>query len=229
MNLLGFGSLFAAICGLPAVASAQETTDVEYYEDETGIFSNLELALTTGFFDRSTTGVGAPLDAGYDTELGVGAGVDVRLFFDDSNEYFRHGIVLAGTHERGPFFGLGGYGFAWTEVDAGYSVRALFPCMSGETVKWYGHGTVALSGVIADAGLGQGDIEQGDRATREALAESLDHGAVGFRLALGVDVHVDSFLIGLTIDMREYFGLDTAAERSSVRSAMLRTGVDFSL
>jgi hypothetical protein len=226
MKVLGIGTLMAALSA-PALAAAQDY-DLDY-EEGPGTFSNLEIALTTGFFDRSTTGIGAPLDAGYDTEMGVGAGLDVRLFFDDENDYFRHGIVLAGTHERGPFFGVGGYGFAWTELDAGYSVRALFPCMSSDDVKWYGYGTIAMSGVIADAGMGTGDVEQGDRAVREALSEELDHGAVGFRLALGAEVHVDSLLFGITIDMREYFGLDTAAERSSVRSAMLRTGVDIDL
>ena len=191
----------------------------------------LELAVDLGFLDRGTTGVGAPLlDLGYDSGGGPVAGLGARFYFHARNRYFRHGINLRLSHTAGMSFGaLSGVGFAWTAVDATYAFRTLLPCMSEEDSQWMLTAMIGLTGARADAGTGTHDDPQ-TRNNRARASHDLDHLALGGMLAVDLSWHGSTFLAGVTLDVREYFGLgDTDQARSFVTTAAVRGGVHFGL
>ncbi|MGE3633776.1 MAG: hypothetical protein AB7P00_27995 [Sandaracinaceae bacterium] len=193
---------------------------------------DLELTIPVGIAERSTAGTGAAPDGyGYARETGLLAGGEVRLHLAPMNRYFRLGVVAGAQHMAGPFFGLdGGYAMRTTLMDAGLAARTVLPCMSNDTVRWHVGGVLALTGMVADAGLGVGGTENGpDLAERRAAADALDHGGIGWRLAFDLTLHVESFLVGLALGVRQYFGIDTIADRTWLMDFGLRIGgrIDF--
>lgn len=191
---------------------------------------DLELTMPVALVDRSTAVAGVPAGYGYENGAELATGLEGRLFFR-GNEYFHMGMMIGGQHQAGPFFGLvDGHALRTTTVDAGLTARVLFPCLSRGDVKWRLGGVLALSGLHADAGEGVGGRENGpDQPARRLAADTLDHAGLGFRLAIDLSWHIDSFVVGVGIGARHYFGIDTAVARDTMFDVGLRIGgrIDF--
>ncbi|MDH5492264.1 MAG: hypothetical protein OEY14_09955, partial [Myxococcales bacterium] len=116
----------------------------------------LELELGAGVLGQNTTGVGAPLlSSGYDRQPGLALDLGWRVLVRD-NRYYRHGVMLRGLYQAGPFLGVGGYGFRFGVVELAYSGRVLFPCMSDDRREVSLEAHIGIGGGYADAGLGTG-------------------------------------------------------------------------
>lgn len=233
--------LVAGLCalGLLLIGPEGARADYDHYdlavepEPEPGSNIALELALEVGLFDRGTTGVGDPLlDYGYDHGGGPAVGARLRFLSPLDDRYFHHGIDVRLLHQAGGTLGLSEeVGFYWTEVATGYGFRTMFPCMSNESdgriVRFTG--TIGLT--VANANAGTGRAARDDRWNeRVAASEQLDHMAVGPHVSLGLDYHIDDFLIGIAIDARQLFSVSGGVEaRTFGTSATLRTGVDLDL
>ena len=210
--------------------SAQDTA--LYEPASPGLFSNIEITVGLGIMDRGTTGIGDPLlGLGYDTATGATTDLSLRFYFDSSMSFMNHGILLRGTYMAGSSFGLGeGYGFATTIVDLAYVIRFHCPCISTEDRKWYASGFVGLTGMYADASTGAGPDGGPEWNTRTAASSKFDHGALGGVLGASFDLHVDVFVIGVTVDLREHYGVgSTPIARSFETGASLHFGADFEL
>ncbi|MEM9066977.1 MAG: hypothetical protein AAGE52_00685 [Myxococcota bacterium] len=190
------------------------------------VLSGLELSAGIGVLGHNTTGVGDPLlDYGYDREAGPVADAKLRFVFG-SNRYFRHGVTFRGGVQRGRAFGRDGFGYRWGFADVGYSFRTILPCMSSQDRRIYAAATLGISGAHADAGTGRGEMGT-DANLRRAASDEFDHWALGWVLGGEIEVHFKHFLIGLDIDMRRLYGLDTAQDRTMLSSAVLRLGIGF--
>ncbi|MCB9591277.1 MAG: hypothetical protein H6719_00985 [Sandaracinaceae bacterium] len=199
--------------------------------DDDGLV-DLELTIPVGIADRSATGTGDDLAGfGYDDQTGLMTGAELRLYSTGFNRYARVGVVAGAQHHAGPLLGaVDGYAFRTTVVDAGIGVRTLFPCMSDASTRWHLSGVLGLSGIYADAGEGVGGTPNGPRyAERVAASRRLDHGGLGWRLAVDLSVHLESFIIGLGVGVRQYFGIDAAVSRGWLMDVGLRIGgrIDF--
>ncbi len=202
----------AILVAPPAIASAQQ----------------VEISTEAALLDRSTTGTPDGLAGyGYDTDAGLALGLDTRLFIDRISEHFHHGPFAAVTHHGGAMLGLiDGHAFQTTLIDAGYAARLNLPCMSRGAIKWYVSGLLGVTGVIADAGTGDGGRPNVDRWNERLMAaSSLDHGGLGWRLALGLDAHWGPMIAGLTLGLRQYFGIDSPVGRGFLMNVGLRIGV----
>ncbi len=188
----------------------------------------LELALDLGLMERGTTGIGPPLlDAGYDQAGGPVAGAGARMLFAlGYGGYFHHGVAVRMSHHAGGSFGLtDAYGFAWTAIDLAYAFRTNLPCMSTPDRKLMLTGMLGVSGVNADAGMGNTADPQRE-PERRAASRELDHTALGPMLGVGLDMHMGLLFVGLALDLRQAFAIgDVPVTRSYVSSAALRIGV----
>jgi hypothetical protein len=207
------------VAGLWAVSSMAEA-DV----------NDLELTMPIALVDRSTAVAGAPAGFGYENGAELAAGLEGRLFFGQS-DYFHMGVMVGGQHQAGPLFGLvDGHAFRTTVMEAGLTARVLFPCLSRGDVKWRLGGVLALSGMHADAGQGVGGQPNGPaEPERRIAADTLDHAGLGFRLGFDLSWHVQSFVIGLGLGARHYFGIDTPVARTWLLDLGLRVGARFDL
>lgn len=209
---------------LTSTASAQEVTLLDTRSPKR--LTGLELWGGVGVAGHNTTGVGAPLDEyGYARSPGPGAEAGLRMLFG-TNRYFRHGLTLRGTYQAGRRFGRDGYGFRFGLADAGYTFRTNLPCMSDGKRQFYAGGTLGVTGGYADAGTGRGPMDVNENA-RNSASTTLDHVALGWVLGGHIDVHYGPMLVGLSIDLRRLYGLETSADRHMVSSAMLRAGLAF--
>jgi len=87
----------------------------------------------------------------------------------------------------------------------------------------------ALSGVVGNAGTGEGPQDDNWNA-RAAAAEELDFLGLGGILGINLDMHRGPVLVGIVLDIREQFALDAGpVTRSFATSAQLRWGIDISL
>ncbi|MCC6875017.1 MAG: hypothetical protein IT378_11985 [Sandaracinaceae bacterium] len=189
-----------------------------------------EITTELALLDRSTTGTPDSLAGyGYDNDAGLSAGLDARLFVDRISDYFHHGPFVGVAHHGGALLGLvDDHAFQTTLIDAGYAARLNLPCMSRGAIKWYVSGQLGLTGVIADAGTGNGGRPNGDRWNeRLAASSSLDHGGLGWRLALSLDAHWGPMILGLALGLRQYFGIDSPVGRGWLMNVGLRVGVRF--
>jgi len=194
---------------------------------------DLELTIPVAIADRSATGTGEELAGfGYDAQTGLITGGELRLYTEGFNRYLRLGVVAGAQHHAGPALGLRGddHAFRTTMVDAGVAVRTVFPCMSDRSTRWHLSGVLGMTGVYADAGEGVGGDPNGDRvAERREASERLDHAGLGWRLALDLSVHLESFIVGLGLGVRQYFGIDAPVARGLIMDVGLRIGgrIDF--
>lgn len=193
---------------------------------------DLELTVPVAIADRSATGTGDDVAGyGYDAQTGLLTGGELRLYTEGFNRYLRLGAVVGAQHHAGPALGLAdGYAFRTTIVDAGVALRTIFPCMSDRSTRWHLAAVVGMSGIHADAGEGVGGDPNGDRyAERRDAAERLDHAGLGWRLALDLSVHLESFIVGLGLGVRQYFGIDAPVARGLIMDVGLRIGgrIDF--
>jgi hypothetical protein len=185
----------------------------------------LELTVPLAWADRSVAGA-TPASFGYANQAGLSTGGEARLYVGERNRYFHLGAVVGAQHMAGPLLGaVEGHAFRSTYVDAGLAARALFPCMSGGDTRWHLSGILALTGVHADAGLGVGVDDNGPLyPERRAAADALDHAGLGWRLAFDLSVHQASFVAGLALGVRQYFGIDSPVARGWVMDVGLRVG-----
>lgn len=203
--------LLTTLC-TPSLASAQER-------------ALLEVTLGAGIGDRSSTGVGDPLlGMGYDQSFGPQGALDVRLFVEDDEwAYVRHGMVARAAYTAGPSIGVEGAAFRDTIVDLGYGGRAAFPCMRRGDFSMHLGGYLAITGLVADADRGDRYRPNTDTQTAEA-ARTLDHAGLGGALGLSLDVHLASFVIGIGLDVHQWFGIDTLVARDLLLTSQLRIG-----
>jgi len=193
---------------------------------------DLELTVPVSLADRSITGTGADLEGfGYDDQSGLLTGVEARLYTRGFNRFLRVGVVAGAQHHAGPALGLvGGYALRTTVIDAGVAVRTVFPCMSDDETRWHLSAVLGLSGVHADAGEGVGGEPNGPRiAERLAASRRLDHAGLGWRLGVDLSIHLSSFIVGIGLGVRQYFGIDAPVSRGWLMDLGLRLGgrIDF--
>lgn len=190
-----------------------------------------EITLGVGIADRGTTGTGSLLGLGYDQSTGPITTLDVRLFVDESGStarYFRHGPVVRASYFAGPNLGIDGAAFTNIPIDLGYSGRLELPCLADGDRHIFLQGFLAVTGLYANAGRGDHPVEPNsatELATIEA-SRTLDHAGLGGALGVGIDVHFGAFSLGLGVDLRQYFGIETTVARDLVWSGTLRVGVD---
>lgn len=214
--------LCATLLSLLAIFAAREAHawDVEA--------TDLELTVPLGYADRASTGTNSDL-AGYryDNSAGLLTGFEARLMFGGRHaEMFHMGLIASAQHQAGPLLGaVDGAAFRSTYMDFGINARVLFPCMSSERVQWRLSALLALTGMHADAQEGVFGVDNGpDTEARERAADELDHAALGWRLAADLSIHLDNFVVGLAVGVRQYTGIDTPVERTWVMDAGLRLG-----
>lgn len=218
--------LLALALAVPSIApSIAEAQDVETLEMPAREHALLELTLGAGIADRSSTGIGDPLlHMGYDQSFGPMGSATMRLFVEDDDwAYVRHGMMARVGYTAGPTLGVEGAAFRDTTIDLGYAGRAAFPCMRRGDFSVHLGGYLAITGLIADAD--RGDVWRPDMANQTLEASRrLDHGGLGGALGLDLDAHVSSFVIGLGVDLHQWFGIDTVVARDLMLSAELRIG-----
>lgn len=231
----GLLALAAALLS-PTIASAQDEVQLDVIRDDWELNPRtpvpVEVTLGIGVSDRSTTGTDSALAGlGYDQQGGLHAGAETRLLLDRLNRYFHLGLLLGVSQQAGALLGATDeVGFRSTIIDAGLIARALLPCISRGSTKWYASGTVGISGLYADAGLGRGGMANGDRVgERRAASRSHDHGGLGWRFGLDAAAHFDHFILGFGAGLRQMFGLDTVHARTWVADAGFRLGARLDL
>lgn len=185
----------------------------------------LELTVGAGIADRSSTGIGDPLlGMGYDQSFGPRGSATMRLFVEDSDHaYVRHGMLARVAYTAGPNLGIEGAGFRNTAIDLGYSGRVRFPCMSRGDFSVHLGGYLAITGLVADADRGDWDRPDMANETIEA-ARRYDHAGLGGALGLNLDAHYGAFIVGIGVDLHQYFGIDTMVARDLMIGAELRLG-----
>ncbi len=191
---------------------------------------HLVLAATLGALDHATTGT---LPAyGYDRGTTLAVGLGARLTFPwPACRCLHHGIDASFTWSDGRALGATGES-AWRRgiVDLGYAVRVELPCMRrGDRRVWVA-GTAGASAMYADAGLG--DVATGDaQALNDRVRASIhdDHWAVGYHLGASMEFTFAKALVGVGLDLRDLYGIDTDQARTFLVGINLRAGVDIGL
>ena len=190
---------------------------------------HLIIAAQSMAIDRGTTGT--PAGYGYDSDVASGAGIDVRALVPAGcSECMTHGLALGYTYSAGPTFGtLTDAAFRIHLVDAGYALRWELPCMRRRNRH------VSLTGLLGVAWMyarpGSGDVAYGDAESMSARLPSvatLEHVALGWRLGASFDATFGGFLMGVGLDIRELYGIDTQASRTFMVSFVGRVGFDIS-
>ena len=64
---------------------------------------------------------------------------------------------------------------------------------------------------------------------RSGYAARYDHAAMGWRVGGAMDVTFGRMLVGVALDLRDLYGLDTELRRTTVMGASIRVGADFLL
>lgn len=215
--------LFALVL-VPSIAEAQDevyTLDYERPRDR----ALLELTVGAGIADRSSTGIGDPLlHMGYDQSFGPLGTATMRLFLeDDDSAYVRHGMLARVGYTAGPALGIDRAAFQNTTIDLGYAGRVAFPCMRRGDFGVHLGGYLAITGLIADAGRGDTDRPDMANQTLEA-ARRYDHAGLGGALGLNLDAHFGAFIVGIGVDLHQWFGIDTMIARDLMISSELRLG-----
>lgn len=190
-------------------------------------FVDLELTVPLALADRASTGTDDGLRGyGYDGQAGLLTGAEMRLYADSFGRYLRVGLVAGAAHHAGPVLGLHrGHAFRTTLVDAGVAVRTIFPCMSDETIRWHLAGLLGVTGAYADAGEGVDGAPNGDLYDQRRVASTeLDHAGLGWRFAVDLSVHIENFIVGVALGVRQYFGIDTPVSRGWITDIGLRLG-----
>lgn len=181
-----------------------------------------------GLLAHATTGT-IPRD-GYDSGSAPALGGTARLLVPLAGcRCLWHGAELNYAWSSGTSLGLE-RSSAWTQhtVDASYAMRVELPCLRSGDRRWWVTGSLGLSMRRADAGMGDG--EDPSRANeRASLAARYDHTALGWRLGGEMAVTFGRLLVGVALDLRDLYGIDTELRRTTVMGAALRVGVDFSL
>ena len=229
----------AAIALLRAdIVAAQEVqldgplrADTEEYREPTRS-TKLELVANFGVLDRATSGTGS--NYRYDQNATAVGGVDVRLLFPafDCGCDLAHGAQLGVSGSGGTALGFGDLdtsAFRHIIIDAGYIFRTELPCMASGNRRWFVTGTLGLTTLVADAGLGSGVANDVDRNVREAAAEAYDHVALGWHFGAVMDVHFGALILGFGFDLREAYGIGTELSRTFALSGSLRLGGEISL
>lgn len=189
---------------------------------------HLEMSARIGVMERATTGTIPAY--GYDVNTVPTAGVDLRWFTPWGCSYcdMMHGVHVGFTYAGGSTFGVGRESdYRDYFVDAAYAFRIRAPCLSSRDRTIVLTGTAGFSGRMADAGLGDTPTDNTDRWNeRSALASRYDHVALGWRLGFDAEAHFRSFILGIGVDMRQLWGVDTELARTTTMGATLRIGFD---
>ncbi len=228
---VGIAALFVGAALLVGAPRARAQDVEEWHEPSHG--PKLELVATFGVLDRATTGTSP--DHGYGQNATALGGVDVRLLlplFDNCSCEIGHGAQLGVSGSGGTALGFGDVdssAFRHVIIDAGYVFRTELPCMASGSRRWFVTGTLGVTTLVADAGLGSGVVDDADRNVRESAASAYDHVAFGWRLGAVMDVHFGALIAGFGFDLREAYGISTNLERTFALSGILRLGGEISL
>lgn len=191
-----------------------------------------ELVLTGSFGALSHASTGTVPRDGYDTATAPSLGGSARLLFPISAcRCLSHGVELNYAWAQGPSFGIS-HGAAYNQhlADASYAVRTELPCLRRGDRRWWVTAGLGVSVRVADAGTGDRALDDASQANeRGALAARYDHAAVGWRLSGAMDVSFGRFLVGVALDFRDLYGVDTELRRTTMMGASLRFGADFLL
>ena len=225
MNRKVLLAALAASFSVCFLAPSQSRADYHPSRPNGGGVTALELTLGVGVMGHTTAR--PPIDGyGYDRDPGPAADAALRLLFG-RNQYFRHGVTVRGVYFAGRQFGANGHGFRFGLADLTYTVRTLLPCMSQQDgVRFYASASLGLSGGWVDAGAGRGPMNA-DYVVRQDAAESLDHATLGWTAGATGEMHYGKLLLGVSIDLRRLWGIDTSVGSSWVRSMSLRVGYRF--
>lgn len=200
------------------------------YERPRGRGPELVLSGGVGVLSHATTGT-APRD-GYDSASAPSLGGTARLLFPlPACRCLSHGVELNYAWASGPSFGIS-HGAAFTQhlADASYAVRTELPCLRSGDRRWWVSATLGLSVRVANAGTGDRALDDLDDANaRGGLSARYDHTAMGWRLGGAMDVTFGRFLVGVAVEMRDLYGIDTELRRTTMMGAALRVGADFLL
>ncbi len=226
-TLIVSSALFASLVSVEARAQDIELTgpltadsnwqDVEVDDDP----EHLQLVAGLSAIDRSTTGTGAI--GGLDNGFAGGASIDARLYFEfEGCDCFQHGPTLgvgasAAAHDEDEP-SIRQYG-----IDLGYSGRFELRCMRDEETnrRFYASAIAGLSGLFSDA--------KEQREQDRAIADRFDHTSIGWRLGATFDVSFDGIILGLGLDLRTLYGIDTSLDRDFTLGATLRVGGELEL
>lgn len=214
-----------------AAADPVQTHDVLLaVEPERGPRPSLALVSSFGALSHATTGTVASY--GYDTATAPSLGLSARLLFPMPGcRCLAHGVELGYQGASGPSFGLA-HGAAYTQhlVDASYAMRVELPCLRRGDRRWWVSGALGLSVRVADAGTGDRPLDDGAAMNeRGAFASRYDHAAMGWRLGGAMDVTFGRMLVGVALELRDLYGIDTELRRTTMMGASLRVGADFLL
>lgn len=208
------------------VALADDEDDVSY--DENRRPHHFEGSLRLGVLERATTGTIAAY--GYDVATVPTVGADLRWLspFGCGPCAMMHGVHVGFTYAGGPTFGIDReVAFRNYLIDAAYAFRIRAPCLSSRNRQIVFTGAAGLSGMMADAGLGDTTADHADRANeRASLASRYDHVALGWRVGVDAEAHFRAFVLGIGVDMRQLWGVDTELARTTMMGATLRIGFD---
>lgn len=190
----------------------------------------LLLSGSFGALHHATTGTIAAY--GYDTATAPSLGVNARLLFPiPMCRCLSHGVDLNYAYAAGPDLRVGREAaYVQHTIDASYAARTELPCMRRGDRRWWVTGTLGVSVRVADAGLG--DVSRDDVSRlneRTSLSSRYDHVAVGWRLGGAMEVTFSRFLIGVALDLRDLYGVDTEQRRTMLFGAAIRVGGDFLL
>ncbi|MFK7998534.1 MAG: hypothetical protein AB8H86_03015 [Polyangiales bacterium] len=218
-------TILAAILALSSLAGAEARADYHPSRPSGGGITALELTLGVGVMGHTTAR--PPIEGyGYDRDPGPAADVALRLLFG-RNQYFRHGVTMRGVYFAGRQFGANGHGFRFGLADLTYTVRTLLPCMSSQDgVRFYAAASLGITGGWVDAGSGRGPMNA-DYLVRQDAAANLDHATLGWTAGATGEMHYGKLLVGVSIDLRRLWGIDTDVGSSWVRSMSLRVGYRF--
>ncbi|MFO0627534.1 MAG: hypothetical protein U0325_18145 [Polyangiales bacterium] len=214
-----------------AAADPVETDHIRLaVEPERGPRPSLALVSSFGALSHATTGTVA--NYGYDTATAPSLGLSARLLFPMPGcRCLAHGVELGYQGASGPSFGLA-HGAAYTQhlADASYAVRVELPCLRRGDRRWWVTGALGVSVRIADAGTGDRARDDGAAMNeRGVYANRYDHAAMGWRLGGAMDVTFGRMLVGVALDLRDLYGIDTELRRTTMMGASLRFGADFLL
>jgi hypothetical protein len=192
----------------------------------------LEFSPRFGVASRAVTGTGSGF--GYGAQGTPTMGADLRLLFhafDCGNCGFHHGVALGFTWMPGPDFGASDR-YAWRHYvgDVAYAMRIEFPCMRGSGRQVFLTGLLGATGAWADAGTGtapEGDSDRWNERVR--FASQGDHVALGWRFGANLDLHLRRFLVGVGVDIRQMFGVESDHAQTFMLGAQLRLGFDVAL
>jgi hypothetical protein len=191
---------------------------------------SLVLAGSFGVLHHATTGT-APTD-GYDTASAPSLGATARLLFPlHGCPCLWHGVELNYAWASGTRFGID-RDAAWTQhnMDASYAVRTELPCLRRGDRRWWVTAAAGLAVRVANAGLGDRATDDTERLNERTLnATRYDHTAMGWRVGGELSVTFGRMLVGVALDLRDLYGIDTELRRTTVMGAALRIGGDFIL